>query len=64
MEHNELKWKRKLRKCPFCGSEARVYSGNTDMCGVTCQKCSAKVFGYKTVSGAKRAWNRRANDGT
>ena len=62
MENNELKWKRKLRNCPFCGSEARLYSGNTDMYGVTCRKCSAKVYGYKTKGGAKRAWNRRAND--
>lgn len=59
MELNELKWKRPLRKCPFCGSEARVYFGNTNMYGVTCRKCFAKVYGYKNTGEAKRAWNRR-----
>ena len=54
---------RELKPCPFCGSEARVYSGYTDCCGVTCQKCTAKVYGYKTIGGAKRAWNRRAENG-
>ena len=53
-----------LKPCPFCGFEARAYFGNNDMNGIVCKKCGAKVFGYATKAWAKRAWNRRANDGT
>ena len=52
-----------LKPCPFCGGEARRYEGKTDSHGVTCKKCSCKVFGYASVAAATRAWNRRADDG-
>lgn len=51
-----------LKPCPFCGGEARRYYGNHDMYGVTCKKCTAKIFGYATKASATRAWNRRADD--
>ena len=52
-----------LKPCPFCGGKARQYDGKTDFHGVTCQKCSCKVFGYASAGAATRAWNRRAEDG-
>lgn len=54
--------KTKLKLCPFCGGQARRYNGNTDMYGVVCKKCGAKVFGYGNEASATKAWNRRAND--
>lgn len=51
-----------LKPCPFCGGEARRYEGRTDFYGVTCKKCSCKVFGYASAGSATRAWNRRAEE--
>lgn len=52
-----------LKPCPFCGGEARRYNGTIDSYGVTCKKCSAKVYGYSTQTGATRAWQRRQQNG-
>lgn len=51
-----------LKPCPFCGGEAKRYYGYHDMYGVTCKKCSAKVYGYASKGGATKAWNRRADN--
>ena len=53
--------KTELKPCPFCGGQARRYNGNTDMYGVVCKKCGAKVFGYGNEASATKAWNRRTN---
>ena len=42
-----------LLPCPFCGGEARRYYGNTDCYGITCKKCSCKIYGY-----AKKAYTK------
>ena len=55
---------RELKPCPFCGGEARRYYGNYDMHGITCKKCTAKIYGYANKASATRAWNRRAENGT
>ena len=52
----------KLKPCPFCGGEARRYYGHMDCYGITCKKCSAKIYGYANKASAARAWNRRANN--
>lgn len=49
----------KLLPCPFCGEEARRYYGHTDCYGITCKKCSAKIYGYANKASATRAWNTR-----
>ncbi len=51
-----------LKPCPFCGGEARRYNGDIHGHGVVCNKCSAKVNGYLTQSGATRAWQRRVQN--
>lgn len=51
-----------LKKCPFCGGEARRYYGRNDWFGVVCKKCSAKVYGYSSQASATRGWNRRTDD--
>lgn len=48
-----------LKCCPFCGGEARRYYGNYDMHGITCKKCTAKIYGYTNKASATRAWNKR-----
>lgn len=71
MENNELKWKRKLRNCPFCGGEPLYYSfdpydgyqGNCVQHNVRCRKCSATMVSTNEKK-VKEKWNRRANDGT
>ena len=48
-----------LLPCPFCGGEARRYYGNTDCYGITCKKCTCKIYGYANKASATRAWNTR-----
>lgn len=48
-----------LKCCPFCGGEARRYYGNHDMYGITCKKCTAKIYGYANKASATKAWNKR-----
>lgn len=52
----------KLKPCPFCNSEAKRYNGKIDNYGVTCKKCSAKIYGYANQASATKAWNRRADN--
>lgn len=49
----------KLKPCPFCGGEAKHYEGKTDAHGVTCMRCSVKMYGYASKGAATRAWNNR-----
>ena len=49
----------KLKPCPFCGGEAKHYEGKTDAHGVTCMRCSVKMYGYASKGAATRAWNKR-----
>lgn len=51
-----------LKVCPFCGGDARWYFGDHDMYGVTCKRCTCKIYGYGTLENAIKAWNRRATD--
>ena len=57
----------KLKRCPFCGGEARmqehVFVGYSSTWGVVCLDCCAetKQF-YKNSQEAAEAWNRRADN--
>lgn len=51
-----------LKPCPFCGGKARHFEGDISANGVTCIKCSAKIYGYTTKGAATKAWNRRVNN--
>ena len=57
----------KLRKCPFCGSEATImrheYCGLSDTFGIKCNWCKAEgnQF-YETIDDAVSMWNDRYYD--
>ena len=65
-----------LRKCPFCGGEARVISDHIeyeDVYAVLCKECGASVglgiqeYGeyrpcYISVPSLIAAWNRRVEE--
>ena len=55
---------KKLKPCPFCGSEATLYEYRWwgISYGVECTKCDAILEGYSTKEEAIEAWNRRANE--
>ena len=54
-----------VKKCPFCGGEAQVYSDTIDALGdftvwrVQCYQCRA-IIQRKTREKAITDWNRRA----
>lgn len=54
-----------LRKCPFCGGEARIE--RTDCIGSInyhygyCIQCGARTDEYATKKGAIEAWNKRVS---
>jgi len=54
----------KLKKCPFCGSEAEVY-GDCDMVKIRCSnydcQCSLLAW-WDEVEDAAEEWNARADD--
>jgi len=55
----------KLKPCPFCGGEAKIFSGI--IAGVTmivCEKCRATVSfgGNETRKQTEKCWNRRKNN--
>lgn len=51
-----------LKKCPFCGGEAKIMGvGRDDICKfVYCGECLAETGAYDTTEEAIEAWNRRA----
>lgn len=65
----------KLRECPFCGGEARLLTKQIATSDnpifrewkyeyiVKCNKCRANVGHYAQTETAKKAWNRRTEDG-
>lgn len=58
-----------LKKCPFCGGEARLFVG--DGVRVLCQKCYATTriltdainTSTNAVKNVIEAWNRRVDNG-
>ena len=55
-----------LKKCPFCGGEARIYiTGDNDGYRVACKKilaCGAKLEWFDKEEDAIEAWNNRATE--
>ena len=56
----------KLRNCPFCGGEAKLYSRAVDWLLsehlVRCKKCHCITDTYDTKEEAVEVWNRRVAD--
>ena len=60
----------KLKPCPFCGSEAGLFSKPNErkqslsplLWAVRCLRCNANQFFYSSDHDAIEAWNRRASD--
>ena len=53
----------RIQKCPFCGSEADVYTTyeRYDSYHVKCDRCHARTGWYRTDKEAIKAWNRRVS---
>ena len=58
-----------LKKCPFCGSDAEIFSTRDYLkktfYRIHCKKfCCLQVNFYSSEIAAVEAWNRRVNDDT
>lgn len=58
-----------LKKCPFCGGDAEIFSTGDYLkktfYRIHCKKfCCLQVNFYSSKIAAVEAWNRRANDDT
>ena len=54
--------KTELRKCPFCGGEARIIGSVGTVFWVKCKECGAETHGEITKQRATEMWNRRAGE--
>ena len=57
-----------LKPCPFCGSEADVYTWRNELerinpTKIQCKMCGASTLTYDRVKQAYDAWNRRVGEG-
>lgn len=50
-----------LKRCPFCGGEADIYSVGED-CHVMCDTCRCRTPSFLEDKYAIEAWNRRAEN--
>ena len=51
--------KTELRKCPFCGGEARIIGAVGTVFWVKCTECGAETQSEITKQRAAERWNRR-----
>ena len=51
----------KLKSCPFCGSEAKLYEG-ARLCRVYCSKCGISTEMFRNLGKCVETWNRRIYD--
>ncbi len=56
-----------LKKCPFCGGEAKLnitrgFKREVIAAFVYCTKCGVGTLSYTLAKTAKEAWNRRAEE--
>ena len=49
----------KLKRCPFCGGEARIFYPDSTFTRIGCRKCQTVSDSYVTQQEAIAAWNRR-----
>ena len=61
---DEKKAKEELKKCPFCGGEAKLnitrgFKREVIAAFVYCTKCGVGTLSYTLAKTAKEAWNRR-----
>lgn len=54
----------KLKKCPFCGGEAKLnitrgFKGEVIAAFVYCTKCGVGTLNYTLAKSVKETWNRR-----
>lgn len=54
-----LVYEHDLKKCPFCGGEAKVHAYAKDLYQVTCINCHAKSASFFEEEDAIKAWNKR-----
>lgn len=65
MEHKKIK----LKPCPFCGSEADIFTSDevgylgNDRYTVKCGNCFCGTGHYKDRGRSVEAWNRRVDNG-
>lgn len=52
---------KKLKPCPFCGSDDVICDMFEDVYFVECWDCCAKVESYNGLEDAVAGWNARAN---
>ena len=50
-----------LKKCPFCGGEAKHWLGLDNEKGVYCTNCKAGIEVYGTLEELYNAWNTRTD---
>ena len=50
-----------LKKCPFCGGEAKHWLGSDNEKGVYCFDCKAGIEVYGTLEELYSAWNTRVD---
>lgn len=65
--------KEKLKPCPFCGGEGQIKTeidGNDLLAYIFCDNCCASTdkfidvdYNGKNIDYAKKAWNRRTDNG-
>lgn len=56
-----------LRKCPFCGGEARIVVHHNEELSwvryaVECYRCNTQSDKYRLATLAEEAWNRRVGE--
>ena len=51
----------RLKRCPFCGGQARILSTWDRLYHAECRKCTCQTAVYATQIAAARRWNQRAD---
>ena len=52
----------KIKRCPFCGGDGKVWIYDYDGWIIGCENCGTRTEIYDTEEEAIEAWNRRVED--